>query len=196
MKCIKSRPKWGRSLHGFRIPLSGFPIPLLGFRIPLPGFWIPLLIYIYRFQVPLFGLDSRFHSLDSGFPSLYSGLHSMDSGFHSLDSVMKGRIRATYQHGFDYVYTRAKVSAFVKVSGFLVFQVHADSWGVYATQPDTTILYEYNLNAVICYFVMFWPCLAVEINSNKFEKHTRGSEWICYGKRLHECFFRIEIFRI
>jgi hypothetical protein len=43
---------------------------------------------------------------------------------------------------------------------------------------------------------MFWPCLAVECNSNKFEKHTTGTNWFRFftESRLHASLLRIQMF--
>jgi hypothetical protein len=50
----------------------------------------------------------------------------------------------------------------------------------YIAQPmtqsvDTEMVnIRYHLKPSSWYYAMFWPCLTVEFNSNKFEKHTRG----------------------
>jgi hypothetical protein len=42
---------------------------------------------------------------------------------------------------------------------------------------------------------MFWPCLEVKFNSNKFEKHTREQiDSDSLRKAVYTSFFRIHIF--
>jgi hypothetical protein len=41
---------------------------------------------------------------------------------------------------------------------------------------------------------MFWPYLAVEFNSNTFEKHTPEQIRFFTESRLHESFLRIQMF--
>ena len=89
----------------------------------------------------------------------------------------------------DPVYTRGKVSGFVKISGSLVSQAQS----VYTAQPHTAIssIHEAQARFYQSYLVIFLSILIVKIDGNTvYSKTIREGKFfqIIYGKSLHEKF--------
>ena len=93
----------------------------------------------------------------------------------------------------DYVYTRAKVFGFVKVSGFLVFQIYGSARRLHYTQPDTAMfnikLNNFNPLSDIMRCSCFYPVWQLNLIAINLKNiHRNKLIQILYGKPFTRVF--------